>query len=138
MKYFLVREGYIFVCLLFSQRVSTMHRNNVCHKFLLFYLGHSLKSRRSQSIRIKGFSSGRNLLNRKLNSFLQRSRNAMTVNVIIYISNTVVKAVKSDKINRDLFVFFPNSTKEGCYQQKLPLQPYSSTLIDMWLYQAVG
>ena len=62
----------------------------------------------------------------------------MTVNVIIYINNTVVKAAKSDKLNKDLFVFFPNSTKEGCYQQKLPLQPYSSTLIDMWLYQAVG
>ena len=62
----------------------------------------------------------------------------MTVNVIIYINNTVVKAAKSDKLNKDLFVFFPNSTKEGCYRQKLPLQPYSSTLIDMWLYQAVG
>ena len=115
-----------------------MHRNNVCHEFLLFYLGHSMKSRRSQSIRIQGFFNGRNLFNRKLNRFLQRSRNTMTVNVIIYINNTVVKAAKSDKINKDLFVFFPNSTKEGCYQQKLPLQPYSSTLIDMWLHQAVG
>ena len=99
-----------------------MHRSNVCHEFLLFYLRHSMKSHRSQSIRIEGFFNGRNLFNRKLNRFLQRSRNAMTVNVIIYISNTVVK----------------NSTKEGCYRQKLPLQPYSSTLIDMWLYQAVG
>ena len=115
-----------------------MRRNNVCHEFLLFYLGHSMKSRRSQSIRIQGFFNGRNLFNRKLNRFLQRSRNTMTVNVIIYINNTVVKAAKSDKINKDLFVFFPNSTKEGCYQQKLPLQPYSSTLIDMWLHQAVG
>ena len=115
-----------------------MHRNNVCHEFLLFYLGHSVKSRRSQRIRIKGFFNGRNLFNRKLNRFLQWSRNAMTVNVIIYISNTVVKAAKSNKLNKDLFVFFLNSTKEGCYQQKLPLQPYSSTLIDMWLCQAVG
>ena len=115
-----------------------MLRNNLCHEFLLLYLGHSMKSRRSQSIRIQGFFNGRNLFNRKLNRFLQRSRNTMTVNVIIYINNTVVKAAKSDKINKDLFVFFPNSTKEGCYQQKLPLQPYSSTLIDMWLHQAVG
>ena len=105
-----------------------MHRNNVCHEFLLFYLGHSMKSRRSQSIRIKGF----------FNRFLQRSRNAMTVNVNINISSKVVKAAKSDKLSKDLFVFFPNSTKEGCHQKKVPLQPYSSTLIDMWLCQAVG
>ena len=115
-----------------------MHRSNVCHEFLLFYLRHSMRSHRSQSIRIKGFFNGRNLFNRKLYRFLQRSRNAMTVNVIIYISNTVVNATKSAKINKVLFVFFPNSTKEGCYRQKLPLQPYSSTLIDMWLCQAVG
>ena len=137
MKYFLVRENFIFVCLLLSI-VFPMHRNNVCHEFLLFYHGHSMKSRRSQSIGIKGFFNERNIFNRKLNSFLQRSRNAMTVNVIIYINNTVVKAAKSDKINKDLFYFFANSTEEGCYQQKLPLQPYSSTLIDMWLFQAVG
>ena len=63
----------------------------------------------------------------------------MTVNVNINISSKVVKAAKSDKLNRNLFVFFPNSTKEGCYQKKkVPLQPYSSTLIDMWLCQAVG
>ena len=62
----------------------------------------------------------------------------MTVNVNINISNTVVKAAKSDKLNNGLFVFFPNSTKEGYYQYKVPLQPYSSTLIDMWLCQAVG
>ena len=62
-----------------------MHRNNVCHEFLLFYLGHSMKSRRSQSIRIKGFFNRRNLFNRKLNRFLQQSRNAMTVNVNINI-----------------------------------------------------
>ena len=106
-----------------------MHRNNLSHEFLLFYLGHSMKSRRSQSIRIKGF----------FNRFLQRSRNAMTVNVNINISSKVVKASKSDKLSKDLFVFFPNSTKEGCYQKKkVPLQPYSSTLIDMWLCQAVG
>ena len=73
-----------------------MHRNNVSHEFLLFYLGHSMKSRRSQSIRIKGF----------FNRFLQRSRNAMTVNVKINISSKVVKAAKSDKLNKDLFVFF--------------------------------
>ena len=97
-----------------------------------------MKSRRSQSIRIKRFFNGRNLFNGKLNRFLQRSGNAITVNVIIYISNTVVKDGKSDKLKKDLFVFFRNSTKEGCYQQKIPLQPYSSTLIDMWLCQAVG
>ena len=85
-----------------------MHRNNVSHEFLLFCLGHSMKSRRSQSIRIKGF----------FNRFLQRSRNAMTVNVNINISSKVVKASKSDKLSKDLFVFFPNSTKEGCYQKK--------------------
>ena len=71
-----------------------MHRNNVCHGFLLFYLGHSMKSRRSQSIRIKGF----------FNRFLRRSQNAMTVNVNINISSKVVKAAKSDKLNKDLFV----------------------------------
>ena len=92
MKYFLVRENFIFVCLLLSI-VFPMHRNNVCHEFLLFYPGHSMKSRRSQSIRIKGFFNERNLFNRKLNSFLQRSRNAMTVNVIIYINNTQKKDV---------------------------------------------
>ena len=91
-----------------------MHRNNVCHEFLLSYLGHSMKSRRSQRIRIQGFFNGRKLFNRKLNRILQRSRNAMTVNVIIYISNTVVKAAESNKLNKDLFLFFPNSTKEGC------------------------
>ena len=62
----------------------------------------------------------------------------MTVNVNINISSKVVKAAKSDKLSKDLFVIFPNSTKEGCYQKKVPLQPYSSTLIDMWLCQAVG
>ena len=62
-----------------------MHRNNVIHEFLLFYLGHSMKSRRSQSIRIKGFFNRRNLFNRKLIRFLQRSRNVMTVNVNIDI-----------------------------------------------------
>ena len=62
-----------------------MHRNNVSHEFLLFYLRHSMKSRRSQSFRIKGFFNRRNLFNRKLNKFLQRSRNAMTVNVNINI-----------------------------------------------------
>ena len=102
MKYFLVRENFIFVGLLLSI-VFPMHRNNVCHEFLLFCPGHSMKSRRSQSIRIKGFFNERNIFNSKLNSFLQRSRNAMTVNVIIYINNTVVKAAKSDKINKDLF-----------------------------------
>ena len=78
---------FVCYCLLFSQRVSTMDRNNVCHEFLLFYLGHSMKSRRSPSIRIKGFFNRRNLFNRKLNTyrFLQRSRNAMTVNVNINI-----------------------------------------------------
>ena len=35
-----------------------MGRNNVCHEFLFFYLGHSMKSRRIQSI--KGFFSRRN------------------------------------------------------------------------------
>ena len=40
----------------------------------------------------------------------------MTVDVNINISNTVVKAAKSDKLNKGLFVFFPNSTKDGCYQ----------------------
>ena len=96
-----------------------MHRNNLSHEFLLFYLGHSMKSRRSQSIRIKGFFNRRNLFNRKLNTcrFLQRSRNALMVNVNINIINTVVKAAKRDKLNKDLFVLFPNSTKEGCYQK---------------------
>ena len=42
-----------------------MDRNNECHEFLLFYLGHSMKSR-SQSIRIKGFFNRRNLFNMKL------------------------------------------------------------------------
>ena len=84
-----------------------MHRNNLSHEFLLFYLGHSMKSRRSQSIRIKGF----------FNRFLQRSRNAMTVNVNINISSKVVKAAKSDKSNKDLFVFLPNSIKKGRYQK---------------------
>ena len=64
-----------------------MHRNNVSHEFLLFYLGHSMKSRRSQSIRIKGF----------FNRFLQRSRNAMTANVNINISSKVVKATQDEK-----------------------------------------
>ena len=73
-----------------------MLRNNVSHEFLLFYLGHSLKSHRSQGIRIKGF----------FNRFLQRSRNATTVNVNINISSKVVKAGKSDKLNKDFFVFF--------------------------------
>ena len=61
-----------------------MDRNNECYEFLLFYLGHSMKSR-GQSIRIKGFFNRRNLFNMKLNRFLQRSRNAMTVNVNILI-----------------------------------------------------
>ena len=82
-----------------------MHRNNVCHEFLLSYLGHSMKSRRSRSIRIQCFFNRRTLFNRKLNRFLQRSRNAMTVNVSINISNTVVKAAQSDRLNKDLFVF---------------------------------
>ena len=63
-----------------------MHRNNVSHEFLLFYLGHSMKSSRSQSIRIKGFLTEENLIQyRKLNRFLQRSRKAMKVNVNINI-----------------------------------------------------
>ena len=61
-----------------------MDRNNERHEFLLFFLGHSMKSR-SQSIRIEGFFNRRNLFNMKWNRFLQRSRNAMTVNVYILI-----------------------------------------------------
>ena len=87
-----------------------MHRNNVSHEFLLFCLGHSMKSRRSQSIRIKGF----------FNRFLQRSRNAMTVNVNINISSKVVKAAKSDKsnTNKDLFVFFRIPQKKDVTKKK--------------------
>ena len=123
MKYFLVLLNFFCVCLLLfvvfpKKRVSTMHRNNLCHELLLFFPGHSMISRGSQSIRIKGFFNRRNLFNRKLIRFLQRSRNALTVNVNINISSKVVKAAKSDKSNKDLFVFFPNSTKEGCYQKK--------------------
>ena len=85
-----------------------MHRNNVCHEFLLFYLGHSMKSRRSQSIRIKGF----------FNRFLQRSRNAMTVNVNINISSKVVKASKSDKLSKDLLYFFRIPQKKDVTKKK--------------------
>ena len=115
---------FVCYCLLFSQRVFTTWVMNSFFSILGILWSHAgvkgseLKVSSIGEIR----SSWRNLFNRKLNRFLQRSRNAMTVNVIIYISNTVVK----------------NSTKEGCYRQKLPLQPYSSTLIDMWLCQAVG
>ena len=44
----------------------------------------------------------------------------MMVNVNINISNTVVKAAKCDKLSKDLSVFFPNSTKEGCSQKNYP------------------
>ena len=84
MKYFSVRLNFIFVCLLLFV-VFPKGFHNVSHEFLLLYIGDSMKSRRGQSIRIKGFFNGRNLFNRKLNRFLQRSRNAMTVNVNINI-----------------------------------------------------
>ena len=59
MKYFSVRVNFIFVCLLlFVVFPKSLH--NVSHKFLLLYIGHSMKSRRSQSIRIKGFFNRRN------------------------------------------------------------------------------
>ena len=105
-----------------------MHRNNLSHEFLLFYLGHSMKSRRSQSIRIIGF----------FNRFHQRSRNSMTVNVNTNITSKVVKVAKSDKLSKDLFVFFSEFHKRRMLSKIVPLQPYSSTLIDMWLCQAVG
>ena len=84
MKYFSVRLNFIFVCLLlFVVFLKGFH--NVSREFLLLCIGDSMKSRRGQSIRIKSFFNGRNLFNRKLNRFLQRSRNAMTVNVNINI-----------------------------------------------------
>ena len=84
MKYFSVRLNFIFVCLLLFV-VFPKGFHNVSHEFLLLYIGHSMKSRLSQSIGIKGFFNRRNLFNRKLIRFLQRSRNVMTVNVNIDI-----------------------------------------------------
>ena len=88
MKYFSVRLNFIFVCLLLFV-VFPKGFHNVSHEFLLLYIGDSMKSRRGQSIRIKGFFNGRNLFNRKLNRFLQRSRNAMTVNININIYSAI-------------------------------------------------
>ena len=79
----LVWTLFLFVCLFFVVFPKGFH--NVSHEFLPLYIGHSMKSRRSQSIGIKGFFNRRNLFNGKLNRFLQRSRNVMTVNVNIDI-----------------------------------------------------
>ena len=77
MKYFLVRQNFIFVCLLLFV-VFPKGLHNVSHEFLLLYIGDSMKSRRSQCMR--------NLIQyRKLNRFLQRSRKAMTVNIYLAI-----------------------------------------------------
>ena len=85
-----------------------MHRNNVSNEFLLFYLGHSMKSRRSQTIRIKGF----------FNRFLQRSRNAMTVNVNInfyYMEKSVLLGTKPlvDSIHH--FIRDPSDVFSVCH-----------------------
>ena len=78
---------FVCYCLLFSQRVSTTWVMNSFFSILGILWSHA--GVKGSELKVSSIgetrSSWRNLFNRKLNRFLQRSRNAMTVNVNINI-----------------------------------------------------